>query len=379
MVHDAISNIKTFTDRQGRSQRIDRYIAGAAKLSMIEFAVLRFIHDKTTEWGKPAAPIKARWIVEGDPDGGQYEDKARHSGFGISLRSASEAIRGLRKKGIITELRRKANGVVYLINYDWKQGEDMLREPKKGRKRSANPAYQVGKICLPIGEDNNREEKTKGTRRRCAGVDEGKDLQTIVREAKDKNEQRRRIKLDKARVRAEQSGKVDLIGAEAAWTEGLQAGFPRAGIIPAWTKRERGQVMHIWGKVNTSRETFLNLLRWITEEWRTIMETVFSWMNKKPKPERPNVGFVLVWVSEFVRAYEVREELKARPVDAKERFVQHAVDGGLREEEAEEAFDAELALIRARKRTRSGQALKRVSNSDQNLPLRDRFLRGPKP
>mgnify|MGYP003700529037 CR=1 FL=1 len=104
----------TLLDRAIKSRNIDRYYARF--LSPSEYIVLRYIHDKTTEWGKRQTFIRRENISLGDR--GRLV-AGKHLGTGLSVSTVGRALKLLRNRGLIVRGRNDGRGAVYRINYDW--------------------------------------------------------------------------------------------------------------------------------------------------------------------------------------------------------------------------------------------------------------------
>lgn len=94
----------------------------------------------------------------------------------------------------------------------------------------------------------------------------------------------------------------------AAWSAAWQATYDVP--VKHLTQRDVAMLTDLRKHVERGKVDWTDFLYWVVAEWKPLMATKFSWMNKRNPPAYPEVWMLVRFATDFLDAYAVRIEKK---------------------------------------------------------------------
>lgn len=352
-----------------------------------EYMVLMFVFDRTVGWGKLVERVKLRHFESGI--------EGVTCGTGMPSKTVRRALSALVEKQTLVRTRGR-DGDTYGINFDWKPEEDVLKLPKKDRQTRegalAQPKNREQSGQIDHSDWSNRPPRVvnltghknitpqegnfeEPNRREATPSRSPSVLGDTIERAKARAAARASAKESKARGSARVA---DLrVFWEKAWRETYE-GYP----CPAWSPKARGQLATLVKGLDLGQgQTVTDFLDWVVRSWATVRATRLWWMQERPAPERPDVGFLVVFKDKFLDAWGDRTTLhQEMSLTREQRLTRRNMREGMSYEQAKEAAarDAERADQRdrlAEQKAEVGRSASALIRLRDELAAKERSLR----
>jgi hypothetical protein len=250
-----------------------------------EFAVARFIFDRTAGWGKQWERIPVRHFTRCVV----AFDGTNHGGIAAASKgTVRRALDSLIAKGAV--LREDAGrSFMYSLNYDWKPP---MKVPKRLKGSKVDPS-EGSKVDPSRGPKltPKEEEKVKPSgkgRKRSALADVKGDILDSLDETERRSRAKREAK--KKKVVGTKRGVMPAEGAVRRIWEDLHIENHKGKPCAPLSKRALHMIRSYckeWNRRNPDHEFLTDYLPWLFRNWSLIRKTSIGWMTDSPEVPQP--------------------------------------------------------------------------------------------
>jgi len=280
------------------SQTIDRLWQG--HLTPFEFAIIRFIFDRTVGWGKEWERIPLRHFTEGVIS----KDDKCHGRSCLKPTAVKAALASLSEKGAIL-IQHESNCNHYSLNYEWtpmKTPKRLKTAEKEDSLSWSDGDYPVGRVatnCKSRG-DHHKRDKGKSLRKPqdaatadAVDVSSGRgemkietraELEASLKKVESASRAKRDAKKQDGKLIRGDSGRVPSLSAmRRIWADFHSAhckqvphtALPNKSLFMLQSYAKEWNLRH-------EGVEWVDFLGWVFENWDAITRTSFRWMSPKP-------------------------------------------------------------------------------------------------
>jgi len=356
-------------------------------LSGNEFAVVRFIFDRTAGWGKEWEKIPLRHFT----DGVIAKDGQTYGKTTLSDKTVRTMLSALTDRGVILCRREAGDSASYSLNYEW---TPIMKIPKRLKENAEKELATPVNFTTPLRQDlpkppvnftDHKREERKSLREREATaiadaitvesgtrIETREELEAGIAKATAASRSRRELKKQEGyHMRGKDGGFVPSVEAmRKLWVDLHNKHSPQIppSALPDKSIHMLRSYCREWNGRNVGKE-WVDFLEWVFENWSGICRTSLRWMTSKPDAPMPAMVASSKLRVHLENGWQHREKIAAiyalPPREREIRFLM--LERGITKEHAE-------SMVRTRAQATDAMAV--VVAERENLEIEKARLEG---